>query len=150
MFGIDLSGILPRERVVVAEKLSKEEALNTLIGLLAASPLVASPGELSEGIHHREKLMSTGIGYGIAIPHVRMRSIRDLGMAAMVVKQGIDDYDSLDSEPVRIIFMIVAREDQHVQHLKLLASLTSCLKHAENREKLLACNDADSFYELLR
>lgn len=150
MFGIDLSGILPRDRVAVVEKLSKAQALEQLVDLLAESPAVTSPQELAEGIRHREKLMSTGIGYGLAIPHVRMRSIRDLAMAAMVIRQGIDDYESLDSEPVRIIFMIVAREDQHGEHLKLLSSLTSSLKHVENREKLLACSDADGLYELLR
>ncbi len=149
MFGIDLSGILPRERVVMAEKLTKSEALDILIDLLAVSPVVTSPQELEEGIRHREKLMSTGIGFGLAIPHVRMRSIRDLAVAAMVVREGIADYESMDAEPVRIVFMIVAREDQHAQHLKLLSALTGALKHSENRDKLLGCRDTDELYRVL-
>ncbi len=149
MPGIDLKNILKPERTAVLAKASKKEALDKLIELLTVSSAVTSGDELYQGIWHREHLMSTGIGYGIAIPHVRMRSIRDLAVAVMLVKDGVGDYESIDSKPVHIIVMIVAREDQHSQHLKLLAALTSFLKHEDNYRRVMECEDTGELYKLL-
>lgn len=144
-----LDKALTPDRVLVLEKSSKDQLLNELIDILAESPVVRSKDDLRKGIFHREQLLSTGIGMGIGIPHVRLSSIKDVAVAAALVRQGIDDYESLDSEPVKIIFMIVARQDQHAEHLKLLSQISSRLKNKEFREELVKCKDSKSFYNLL-
>jgi PTS system nitrogen regulatory IIA component len=144
-----LNKALSREHVLVMEKSDKAEVLNALIDMLAETSVVSSKKDLSKGIFHREQLLSTGIGMGIGIPHVRLNSIKDVAVAAALVRSGVKDYESLDSEPVKLIFMIVARQDQHAEHLKLLSQLSSRLKDKEFREKLTLCSDSKTFYELL-
>jgi PTS system nitrogen regulatory IIA component len=144
-----LYSVLRCENVILTERGSKAEILNLLIDILSLSPDVKSKGELKEGIYHREQLMSTGIGMGIGIPHVRLRSIKNIVMAAALVRDGVSDYESLDSVPVKLIFMIAARDDQHAQHIKLLSQLSSRLKDEDLRNKLIDCHDSDAFYNLL-
>ncbi len=143
------SGILSRDNVLVAERVSKNEILQRLIDSLAGSPMIKSKEELQEGIFHREQLMSTGIGMEIGIPHVRIGSVKDVILAAALVRQGVDEYESLDSKPVKLIFMIVARKDQHDQHLKLLAQISRRLKEDAFRRCLIDSADGDEFYSLL-
>lgn len=149
MPGNGLKAVLKPEQMAILAKATKKEALNKLVEILMESSAVTSGEELHQGIWHREKLMSTGIGCGIAIPHVRMRSIQDLAVAVVLVKNGVDDYESIDSKPVHIVIMIVAREDQHSQHLKLLSMLTSFLKHEDNYRRIMGCEDVDALYRLL-
>ncbi|MDD5599455.1 MAG: fructose PTS transporter subunit IIA [Victivallaceae bacterium] len=144
-----LNKALSRENVLVQEKAGKAEVLNALIDMLAETSVVNSKKDLSNGIFHREQLLSTGIGMGIGIPHVRLNSIKDVAVAAALVREGVKDYESLDSEPVKLIFMIVARQDQHAEHLKLLSQLSSRLKDKEFREKLTRCSDSRTFYDFL-
>lgn len=144
-----LDTVLKKEHIIVAEQASKNEILQRLVDLLAESPLVRSKQELQEGIFHREQLMSTGIGMGIGIPHVRLNSVKDVVLGAALVKEGVNDYESLDSKPVQLVFMIVARQDQHAQHLKILSQISSRLKSDLFRKGLSLSKDADEFYELL-
>ena len=144
-----LNSVLAPEHVLVLEQANKGEVLNAMIDMLSETSLVRSKKDLSEGIFHREQLMSTGIGMGIGIPHVRLSSVKDVIVAAALVREGVTDYESMDSEPVKLIFMIVARQDQHAEHLKLLSQISKQLKHEEFREKLCACVDGKTFYKLL-
>ncbi|MBN2641773.1 MAG: PTS sugar transporter subunit IIA [Victivallales bacterium] len=144
-----LNSVLKKENIIFTEKASKDGILQELIDLLAESPLVKSKKDLQEGIFHREQLMSTGIGMGIGIPHIRLNSVKDVILGAALVRDGVDDYESLDSQPVKLIFMIVARQDQHDQHLKLLGQISSRLKEADAREALIACDTPGQFYHLL-
>jgi PTS system nitrogen regulatory IIA component len=144
-----LDSVLKKENIIFTEKASKDGILQELIDHLAESPLVKSKKDLQEGIFHREQLMSTGIGMGIGIPHIRLNSVKDVVLGAALVRDGVDDYESLDSQPVKLIFMIVARQDQHDQHLKLLGQISSRLKDADAREALIACDTPEQFYSLL-
>lgn len=144
-----LDKALSFENILVVEESTKDQILNNLIDILAKNPVVRSKDDLSKGIFHREQLLSTGIGMGIGIPHVRLGSIKDVAVAAALVRGGINDYESLDSEPVKLIFMILARQDQHAEHLKLLSQISNRLKHKDFREELVQCVDSKSFYELL-
>lgn len=144
-----LDSVLKKEHIIVADKATKDELLQKMIDKLAESPLVKSKKDLQEGIFHREQLMSTGIGMGIGIPHVRINSVKDVVLGAALVREGVSEYESLDAQPIKLVFMIVARQDQHDQHLKLLAQISSRLKDASARDALIACKDADEFYNLL-
>ena len=149
VLNLKLSTILDLKRVIILEKASKKEVLDLLIDKLAETDFVKSKADLQAGIYEREELMSTGIGLNLGIPHVRMSSIRDLALAVALVKNGIDDYESLDSSVVKLVFMIVAREDQHAAHLKLLSHLSSNLKTDEIRENLLKAESVEELYAYL-
>lgn len=144
-----LNKVLSPEHVLIVEKATKAEILNELVDMLGETAVVRSKEDLSKGIFHREQLLSTGIGMGIAIPHVRLSSVKDVIIAAALVREGMDDYESLDAEPVKLVFMIVARQDQHVEHLKLLSQLSNRLKTKEFRDQLMQCIDSKTFYKLL-
>ena len=89
------------------------------------------------------------LGLNLGIPHVRIKTVKDMAVAIALVKDGIDDYESLDSEPVKLVFMIIARDDQHAQHLKFLSQLSTILKDDDFRNSLLSCTDTSGLYKLL-
>ncbi len=149
VLNLKLASILALPRVVVLENATKKEVLDILIDKLAETDFVKSKADLQAGIYEREELMSTGIGLNLGIPHVRMKSIKDLVLAVALVKNGVDDYESLDSSKVKLIFMIVARDDQHAAHLKLLSHLSNNLKADEVRETLLNAENAAELYAYL-
>ncbi len=139
-----LSKILSPDRVVFLEDCGKENALKTLCAALATSPLIQSEEELSEAIFKREKLMSTGIGFGIGVPHVRLPSVADVVMALGIAREPIADYQSLDEVPVQIICMVAAGSTQHPEYIRTLSVLSSRLKGESVRKALIASPDAMS------
>lgn len=144
-----LKDILTPDRVLRLQCTTKEEALNALIDALASAPEVKNRDELAREVLEREKLMSTGIGFGIGVPHVRLATVEDLVMAVGVNDRGLDDYASLDDEPVRIICMVAARDGQHAQYLKTLAAISGLLKETEVRTALLEAPDVEAIHNLL-
>ncbi len=147
--GINLRVVLESARVLQLACTHKVEALDALIGVLATAPGVKDKKALAEGVYYREKLMSTGIGMGIAVPHVRLDSIDHIVMAAASCQNPITDYESLDNQPVRLIFMIAAGKNQHAQHIKVLAAISSRLKQSALQESLLLAPDGAAFVDIL-
>lgn len=146
---LKLDTLLAAERIIILDKISKKELFDKMINLLAETPNVKNVSELRTAVYEREDLMSTGIGLNLGIPHVRIKSVKDMVVAFALVKGGVDDYESLDSEPVKMVFMIIAREDQHAQHLKFLSQLSSVLKNDDFRSALMNCTDIAEIYSLL-
>ena len=105
---------------------------------------------LNEAIFRREELMSTGIGLGIAVPHVRLAGVGEMMVVLGVQPDGIADYDSIDGAPVNLILMIVAGEGQHAEHLKLLATIVTALKDDALRSRILKAASPEEIYELLK
>lgn len=145
-----LSELLPQERLAVLDVKTKEEALNEMVALLAQSNLVKDKRQLKQGIFNREELMSTGIGMGVGVPHVRISGVRDLVMACAVIKSPLPDYESLDNEPVQLLFMIAAREDQHSQHLRVLAAISSALKDGTLKDQLIGAQSPAEMARIFR
>ena len=131
--------------MVETEKVDKETALTKMIEILCEN-YSYNFNELKQAIFHREELMSTGIGMGIAVPHVRLKNVPDITMAAMITKQTVDDYEALDGLPVNLIFMIIANEAQHADYLKFLSTLSKQLQAESYRNDLLQVDDSDNFY----
>lgn len=144
--GVTSSSILTPERVVVLPAADKLTVLTRLVDLLSETSFVRHRDELLEGILAREELMSTGIGFGVAVPHVRIDSVRDLAMAVAVCKQPVADYASLDGEPVQIVCMLAARTDQHTKYIRTLASISSRLKEPAVRASIIGSNDPSYIY----
>jgi len=146
---LSLSDVLAPDRVCMLSTDNKEAALSALIRVLAKTPQVGDEEALTKAILERERLMSTGIGLGLAVPHVRLPSVTSIVMAVGISDRDIIDYESLDDKPVRMIFMIAARQDQHTAYLRLLSVVSGRLKDAQLREKLLEIRDPTELYEAL-
>lgn len=147
---IAIADVLTAERVLFLNASSKRAALNTMIDCLAQSPEILDRDELAYEIFFREDLMSTGIGLGVAIPHVRLPSLPDKTiMAAALIRSGLTDYSSMDGEPVKLVFMIASGHHQHAEYLKLLSSLADFIKDETARQQLIRSNSPEEFFNTL-
>lgn len=146
---MDFRDHISRDQVMVLSKDSKKDALTELIDLAARSRYIRNPRKVREGVFHREQLMSTGIGLGIAIPHVRVSGLRKAHISVGLHREGIADYASIDDRPVRIIFLIVGVKGQQKEYITLLSQIVRFLKEDHNLRNILACRDADCLYQLL-
>ena len=141
----EIAGVLVPQRVLILESKTKRDALLALTDCLGTEDRDA----LAQGIFYREELMSTGIGMGIAVPHVRLASVTGPVMCAGLCRNPITDYQSLDGIPVHLIFMIAAGQNQHAEHLKLLSFLSLKLKCEKLRNALISAPDTLTFYRTL-
>ena len=130
---VQIQNILSPDRIVFLNHSTKRDALVALAGTLSTAPQIKNSQELETEILKREELMSTAIGRGIAIPHVRLSSVTDLVMAVGICKSDIIDFQSIDDEPVRILFMIAAAYNQHAYYLQTLSFISTKLKNKELR-----------------
>jgi PTS system nitrogen regulatory IIA component len=135
------TAMLSAERILILDESDKKTVLTRLVDLLATSPLVKNRDELLNGIFAREELMSTGIGFGVGVPHVRIDSVSDLVMAVAVSRKPIASYASLDNQPVQIVCMLAARSDQHAKYIRTLSAVSSRLKDADTRKQIIASED---------
>lgn len=141
-----LSKILSPDRVVFLDTILKTEALQKLSQTLSTSPLVHNLHELETSIVRREELMSTGIGFGVGVPHVRIGSVDDLVMALGIARKPIGDYSSLDAVPVQIICMVAAGSSQHSHYIRALSAISSRLKDEAVRTALIEATDEQIAY----
>lgn len=146
---IQIQNIISPGRILFLNEPKKHDALIKLSENLATAPQIKNKQELTSEILRREDLMSTAIGRGIAIPHVRLSSITDLVVSVGISKCDIVDFQSLDDIPVRLLFMIAAAYNQHAYYLQTLSFFSARLKVAELRDSLLACTTAQEAYDLL-
>ena len=146
---IHLETILSQDRIVFLNYSSKRDALVALSENLAAAPQVKNREELVGEILKREELMSTAIGRGIAIPHIRLSSVTDLVVSVGISQVDILDFHALDDEPVRLLFMIAAAYNQHAYYLQTLSFFSSRLKNPELRAELLSAKTSAGAYRLL-
>lgn len=146
---VSLTDVLSPERILLMESPTKLEMINQLIECLSGTREIKDPTAFKNAILKRESLMSTGIGLGIGIPHVRLDSVENHVMAAGVSKTAIRDYNSIDDGPVQIICMVAARTDQHAEYIQILAAISSRLKEKTVRDAIIDSNDEDTMYSIL-
>ncbi len=132
-----ISDILTEEYVVTGlEGDSKEEIINAMIDLVASSPKVIDRTKVREAIFEREKIMSTGVGNGFAIPHGKTDAVSDIVAAFATTARPID-YQSLDEKPVRLIFLLVGKDSMVGPHIKLLSRISRLMSKEDFRRGLL-------------
>ncbi|MBQ8230309.1 MAG: PTS sugar transporter subunit IIA [Lachnospiraceae bacterium] len=127
---------------------SKSEALDQAIALMARSGKLNDEEAYRKQVYLREEEGTTGIGEGIAIPHGKSKAVIRPGLAAMVIKDGVD-FDSLDGEPVHLIFLIAAPGTKDNVHLDVLSKLSVLLMDEEFTAKLKNASTADEFLEII-
>ncbi len=146
---IQVKNILSPDRIVFINHTTKHDALLELADVLATAPQVKNAQELTQEILKREELMSTAIGRGIAIPHVRLSSVTDLVMAVGVCKKNLDDFQALDEQPVNLLIMIAAAYNQHSYYLKTISHFSAKLKKKELRDAIMNAQTEMDVYNLL-
>ncbi|PCH52626.1 MAG: transcriptional regulator [Flavobacteriaceae bacterium] len=136
--------MIPVEHIQLASTARSKRALITEIaGLLPAM----DPDQVLELIMAREHLGSTGIGYGVAIPHSRMSDLPEPVIAMVRHPEGID-FDAIDGQPVYIVVMLLVPDDEDGQHLELLAKLARLLQKAEFRQSIMNVSDTQAMSDL--
>jgi PTS system fructose-specific IIC component len=133
---IDLSGV------------QKGDVLSQMATFMASLYGLHDGEAISQKILDREIDMSTGIGYGIAIPHARISGIDRLYMVAARHKAGIE-FNAIDEQPVHLVFMMISPMNTSAEHTQILSSLSRIMSYEDVRKKLLAANTSDQFLEVI-
>lgn len=126
----------------------KTEALNQCIDLMAKSGKIADVEKYRKGVFAREEEGTTGIGMGIAIPHCKSDAVIKAGLAAMVVKDGVE-FESLDGTPAKIIFLIAAPNTEDNVHLQVLSKLSVMLMDEQFTNSLINAGSVDEFLNII-
>ena len=144
-----LSDLLSPERVKVPlVSQSKDDVLRELVQLALPSAGDAALGRIVNSVLDREKLLSTGIGSGIAIPHGRTGEVDSLILAAGVAPEPIE-FDTLDGKPVSLFFLLLGPESAAGAHVRALGRISRVLRHESVREDLSRATNAESFLQRL-
>jgi len=114
----------------------KAAVIDELVDLVSGSNMIKDVAQLATDIKEREDLVTTGVGYGVAFPHAKTRSVKGIVIAFGKSEAGID-FDAMDHRPVHLFFLIAAPEDAIGAHLNVMARLSYLMKSEANRTKLL-------------
>ena len=128
---------------------TKDEVINAMVDLAATQDRVVDKEKLREAIFEREKIMSTGVGSGFAIPHGKTDAVTDIVAAFAVTAQPID-YQSLDDQPVRLVFLLVGRDNMVGPHIKLLSRISRLMNKEEFRKRLLEAASPKEILEIFK
>jgi len=146
---LKIAEVLGEELIIEEMKAAnKQDALREFSELLGASGLVDDKEGLTRILAARESLGSTGIGDGVAIPHGKLKGLKNLIMAFGRSKKGVA-FDSLDGGPAHLFFLLVAPEDAPGEHLKALARVSRLMKSRDLRESLLKAPDKKEIRRIL-
>lgn len=146
VFGFDVDPALVS---IVEGRASKRDALDQLIGVMSRNALIADPESFQQAVHERERAMSTGIGDGVAIPHVRLPGLAEIMVGIGVAPEGID-YTTLDRKPVYLMILLATPEGADRDYLRRLAQIMAALRNDDYLvPRLAACTDPQSIADLL-
>jgi len=115
---------------------TKADAIDELVDLAATSNMVKDRDRLLADVRDREELVTTGVGYGVAFPHAKTRSVKGIVIVFGRSSKGIE-FDAMDHRSVNLFFFIAAPEDAIGQHLNVMARLSYLMKSSDNRQALL-------------
>jgi PTS system fructose-specific IIA component len=143
-----LTELLTPDRVVLP--LTARDKSGVIAELTRRLVLEAGGGfdEVFDAIRERESVLSTGIGFGVAIPHARSATVRDLVVVCGVSRSPVP-FDAIDGEPVRLVFLIVGPEASASLHVKVLSRIARLVRREAVRQRLLEANTSDEFYKVL-
>jgi fructose-specific phosphotransferase system IIA component len=145
-----ISEILTEELISVGmEPKDKDDAIRMMIDIAARSGKILDKEKVCECVFEREKLVSTGVGKGFAIPHGKTDEISDVTAAFGIVKTPID-FDSIDSEPVKFIFLLIGKDSLLNTHIKLLSRISRLMNNDKFRDKLDDAKTSAEVLELFR
>ena len=128
---------------------TKDNVLAEMTDVLLCSAPQLNRNEVLTVLRERERLGSTGIGEGVAIPHGKLKDLDQLILAFGRSKAGVD-FDSMDGKPAHLFFLLLAPEDSISVHLKTLARISKLLKDQDVREQLLTAESSEAIYQIIQ
>lgn len=145
-----ISDILSPDVVEVnLEVADKEDSIRKIIEISARTGRIVDLKRVTDTIFDREKLVSTGVGKGFAIPHGKTDAIKDI-VAAFVITKNPIDFDSIDGEPVRFIFLLIGKETLLNTHIKLLSRISRLMNKEEFRDRLLEAKSKEEVLNIFK
>ena len=147
---ISLADYLTEDRILIySQPVDKARVLSELSEIISKTPAITSKSLLQKEILEREQIMSTGIGMGIGIPHIKSACADNMVMAAAVSKTPVQNYEALDGQPVHFVVMIAAPTDAHRLYLQGVAKVALNLKSEKKRLALLRAENSGQIWEIL-
>ncbi|MDX1619012.1 MAG: PTS sugar transporter subunit IIA [Balneolaceae bacterium] len=147
---MNIVGLLNSENVIPnLEAKDKEEALDKLINLFESKVDEEELEKIREAVLEREKIMSTGVGKGLAIPHGKAAGI-SRNYAAFAILENPIDYNAVDEQPVNLIFLLVGPQSSNSFHIKMLSRISRLMNNNEFREKLIRCTDTEQILDVFK
>ena len=144
-----LTDVLKQELIKIPlSGANRDEVIQELIDKLSENELIKDKKSIFSAVIEREKIMSTGVGKEIAIPHCKNEASPEFCVALGVHKKGVD-FKAIDNHPVKIVFLLVGPEDNPGMHIKLLSRISRMMNHEDLRNQLIACEDAESAFQLI-
>lgn len=144
-----LSELLTPDRVRVPLRGdSKEALLEELVEVLGSAGAITGPEQVLQAVRERERVLSTGVGSGVAIPHGKSEGARQLSMAAGVTREPVE-FDALDGEPVTLLFLLVGPDAAAGQHVKALSRISRLVRRDSFRERLVAARTPEEFVAIV-
>lgn len=131
----------PAQIVIVRGGTSKHDAIDALVTAVARNAAVTDAETFRKAVHEREAVMSTGIGGGIAIPHVRIPEVKTTTLGVGIAPKGID-FAALDNNPVYVLVLFATPEGANKEYLGMLAQVMAALRDHSLFERLVACRSA--------
>ena len=128
---------------------TKDECLKKMVTILQEHGYIGTGEEFLQKVFDREEAMTTGIGYGIAIPHARSKSVQALRILVYILDKAID-FESIDRQPVHLIFMFAIPEDAKANYMPVLGAVSGFLRNEENRSKLMESTSRQEALRLLQ
>lgn len=126
----------------------KDEVIRELVDLASKSKLVRDKDLLLDEVQKREKLVTTGVGWGVAFPHAKTKAMKGIVIAFGRSDKGVE-FGAMDQKPVHLFFLIAAPEDTIGAHLNVMARLSFLMKSQDNRERLLSAKNPGEVLEVL-
>jgi fructose-specific phosphotransferase system IIA component len=143
----NLGELMNTRGIVKLTAKDKNTAIEKLIDVLSKRREVGSKEKLRRAVKDREKILSTGIGGGIAVPHAKISQVKKFCAVVGISKTGLT-FDSLDGKPVHVVFMIAAPENAHDEYLRILKQLAHTLKDESYKSRIVNAKDANAVIEI--
>lgn len=146
---MELTRLLGPSNVAVDVQADDKTALiSAAVDLLEGNPAVKDLEAVRTAVLEREKTMSTGVGKGLALPHAKTSAVEDV-LAAMLVSREPVEFESIDNDPVRIVFLLLGRQDAKSQHVRILSRISRMMNREEYRDQVLAANTSEELLSVI-
>ena len=141
---LDTDNVIPKLEVK-----DKKEILNKLINALETKVGKEHLEAARDAVFEREEIMSTGVGKGLAIPHGKVPGLDDTYASFAILKDAID-YEAVDKQPVKLVFLLVGPQSSNSLHIKMLSRISRLMNNNEFRERLIDCNTAEEIIDVFK
>ncbi len=142
--------LLNPQSICFLKATQKKDALEELFQKLSGTEKITDIQKLKEDLFYRERLMSTGIGQNVALPHVRSKQVISPLLLVGISPAGISDYDSMDALPVHLIFLIAVSDSQQSEYFYLVSSLMRKIKAKPITNTLIHAIHAEAAFSILK